>query len=92
MLAIETNYGEFGPTRVSINPLMLSQTLFNTKHEFNKAPFAKSDIQMGDTAENLDDLMDEFEDDEKEMYENESEGDYEEIDEYDPEFSIFGSE
>lgn len=47
---------------------------------------------MGDTAENLDDLMDEFEDDEKEMYENESEGDYEEIDEYDPEFSIFGSE
>ena len=47
---------------------------------------------MGDTAENLDDLMDEFEDDEKEMYENESEGDYEEIDEFDPELSIFGSE
>ena len=47
---------------------------------------------MEENAETLDDIMAEFEDDEQEMYENESEGEYEEIDDFDPEFSIFGSD
>ena len=47
---------------------------------------------MEENGESLDDLMNEFEEDEREMYDNESEGEYEEIDDFDPEYSVFGSE
>jgi len=99
MLAIETNftkYGDFGPKQVTINPVMLQSTLCNAKHQFGQVPFSKTNVEMKEQeGESLDDIMNEFEEAELQMQtstNDESDGEYEEIDDFDSEFSVFGSE
>ena len=64
MLAIETNftqYGDFGPAPVTINPIMMQQSVVNAKRQLNQVPYNKPNVEMEEQGESLDDLMDEFE-------------------------------
>ena len=83
------DFMRFETGRVTIDPIMIRSNLFQNEP---KIPCANNDIDMEQDGESLEDLLNEYEGEEMQPSTlDESDGDYE-IEEFDPEYSVFGSE